>query len=99
MTYQVPFAPPPTDHEFFGVPDLPPVCIIAFLYSHFISVYLKFHRILMHLILLQASSEYTLQSLEMNASMMGMLQRTFDLLALYSIPVCSSDHDLKSLTS
>ena len=43
----------------------------------------------MHLILLQASPEYTRQSLEMNASMMGMLQRTFDLLALYSIPVCS----------
>ncbi|KAF5932183.1 hypothetical protein HYC85_028354 [Camellia sinensis] len=56
-TYQVPFAPPPADHEFVGVPDLPP-----------------------------ASSEYTRQSLEMNASMMGMLQRTFDLLALYSIP-------------
>ncbi|KAF5933242.1 hypothetical protein HYC85_029413 [Camellia sinensis] len=33
-----------------------------------------------------ASSEYTRQSLAMNASMMGMLQRTFDLLALYSIP-------------
>ncbi|CAL5381988.1 unnamed protein product [Camellia sinensis] len=33
-----------------------------------------------------ASSEYTRQSLELNASMMGMLQRTFDLLALYSIP-------------
>ncbi|KAI7994534.1 Protein MAINTENANCE OF MERISTEMS, partial [Camellia lanceoleosa] len=57
VTYQIPFAPPPADHE-----------------------------ILMHLILLQASSEYTRQSLELNASMMGMLQRTFDLLALYSIP-------------
>ncbi|CAL5381980.1 unnamed protein product [Camellia sinensis] len=33
-----------------------------------------------------ASSEYTRQSVELNASMMGMLQRTFDLLALYSIP-------------
>ncbi|KAF5932784.1 hypothetical protein HYC85_028955 [Camellia sinensis] len=33
-----------------------------------------------------ASSEYTRQSLAMNASMMGMLQRTFDLLAVYSIP-------------
>ncbi|KAF5932590.1 hypothetical protein HYC85_028761 [Camellia sinensis] len=33
-----------------------------------------------------ASSGYTRQSLAMNASMMGMLQRTFDLLALYSIP-------------
>ncbi|KAI8014400.1 Protein MAIN-LIKE 2, partial [Camellia lanceoleosa] len=48
-TYQIPFTPPPADHEFVGIPDLPP-------------------------------------SLEMNASMMGMLQRTFDLLALYSIP-------------
>ncbi|KAF5932894.1 hypothetical protein HYC85_029065 [Camellia sinensis] len=33
-----------------------------------------------------ASSGYTRQSVELNASMMGMLQRTFDLLALYSIP-------------
>ncbi|GMQ07720.1 hypothetical protein CsSME_00051804 [Camellia sinensis var. sinensis] len=33
-----------------------------------------------------ASSEYTRQSLAMNASMMGMLQRTFDLLVVYSIP-------------
>ena len=49
----------------------------------------------MHLIFLQASSAYTRQSLEMNASMMGMLQRTFDLLALYSIPVCSPDTGLK----
>ncbi|CAL5434682.1 unnamed protein product [Camellia sinensis] len=57
-TYQIPFAPPPADHEFVGVPDLPP-----------------------------APSEYTRQSLAMNASMMGMLQRTFDLLALYSIPI------------
>ncbi|KAF5934503.1 hypothetical protein HYC85_030674 [Camellia sinensis] len=57
-TYQIPFAPPPADHEFVGVPDLPP-----------------------------ASSGYTRQSLEMNASMMGILQRTFDLLALYSIPI------------
>ncbi|GMQ03811.1 hypothetical protein CsSME_00049464 [Camellia sinensis var. sinensis] len=57
-TYQIPFAPPPADHEFVGVPDLPP-----------------------------ASSGYTRQSLEMNASMMGMLQWTFDLLALYSIPI------------
>ncbi|KAF5932180.1 hypothetical protein HYC85_028351 [Camellia sinensis] len=32
-----------------------------------------------------ASSGYTRQSVELNASMMGMLQRTFDLLALYSI--------------
>ncbi|GMP55001.1 hypothetical protein CsSME_00019961 [Camellia sinensis var. sinensis] len=32
-----------------------------------------------------ASSEYTRQSVELNASMIGMLQRTFDLLALYSI--------------
>ena len=49
----------------------------------------------MHLILLQASSEYTRQSLAMNTSMMVMLQRTFELLALYSIPVCSSDTGLK----
>ncbi|KAI7990360.1 Protein MAINTENANCE OF MERISTEMS, partial [Camellia lanceoleosa] len=34
----------------------------------------------------RASSEYTRQSLELNASMIGMLKRTFDLLALYSIP-------------
>ncbi|KAF5933114.1 hypothetical protein HYC85_029285 [Camellia sinensis] len=33
-----------------------------------------------------ASSGYTRQSLAMNASMIGMLQRTFDLLAVYSIP-------------
>ncbi|XP_028122440.1 uncharacterized protein LOC114319608 isoform X3 [Camellia sinensis] len=33
-----------------------------------------------------ASSEYTRQSLELNASMIGMLQRSLDLLALYSIP-------------
>ncbi|KAF5933073.1 hypothetical protein HYC85_029244 [Camellia sinensis] len=56
-TYQIPFAPPPTDHELVGFYDLP-----------------------------LASSEYTWQSLELNASMMGMLQRTFDLLALYGIP-------------
>ncbi|KAL7184930.1 hypothetical protein ACSBR2_026973 [Camellia fascicularis] len=56
-TYQIPFAPPPADHELVDVRDLPP-----------------------------ASSEYTRQSLELNASMLGMLQRTFDLLALYSIP-------------
>ena len=49
----------------------------------------------MPLIHLQASSEYTRQSLELNASMMGMLQRTFDLLALYSIPVCPPDNGLK----
>ncbi|XP_028060081.1 uncharacterized protein LOC114263696 [Camellia sinensis] len=42
-----------------------------------------------------ASSEYTRQSLAMNASMMGMLQRTIDLLAVYSIPVCPSDAGLK----
>ncbi|XP_028077217.1 uncharacterized protein LOC114279200 [Camellia sinensis] len=42
-----------------------------------------------------ASSEYTRQSLAMNASMMGMLQRTFDPLAVYSIPVCPSDTGLK----
>ena len=38
-TYQIPFTPPPTDHELVGVPDLPPVCIIAFriLHCHFIS--------------------------------------------------------------
>ncbi|XP_028117319.1 uncharacterized protein LOC114314953 isoform X2 [Camellia sinensis] len=57
-TYQIPFAPPPADHELVGFHDLPP-----------------------------ASSEYTQQSLELNASMMGMLQQTFDLLALYSIPI------------
>ncbi|XP_028122438.1 uncharacterized protein LOC114319608 isoform X1 [Camellia sinensis] len=34
-----------------------------------------------------ASSEYTCQSLELNASMIGMLQRSLDLLALYSIPL------------
>ncbi|KAF5932880.1 hypothetical protein HYC85_029051 [Camellia sinensis] len=34
-----------------------------------------------------ASSEYTRQSVELNASMIGMLQWTFDLLALYSIPL------------
>ena len=96
-TYQIPFAPPPADHEFIGVPDLPPVCITALLYSHFILVYLIFHRILMHLVLLQASFEYTRQSLAMNASMMGMLQRTLDLLALCSIPVCSSDTGLKPI--
>ncbi|XP_028113803.1 uncharacterized protein LOC114311827 [Camellia sinensis] len=33
-----------------------------------------------------ASFEYTRQSLELNASMMGMLQRSFNLLAIYSIP-------------
>ena len=93
-TYQISFAPPPADHEFVGVPDVPPVCITAF-FNHFIFVYLIVHRILMHLILLQASSASTRQSLVMNASMMGMLQRTFDLLALYSIPVCSSDSGLK----
>ncbi|GMP24285.1 hypothetical protein CsSME_00001601 [Camellia sinensis var. sinensis] len=54
---QIPFAPPPADHELVNFYDLPP-----------------------------ASSEYTRQSLELNASMMGMLQRSFDLLAIYSIP-------------
>ncbi|GMP85754.1 hypothetical protein CsSME_00038795 [Camellia sinensis var. sinensis] len=33
-----------------------------------------------------ASSEYTRQSLELSASLMGMLQRSLDLLAMYSIP-------------
>ncbi|KAF5933342.1 hypothetical protein HYC85_029513 [Camellia sinensis] len=46
-----------------------------------------------------ASSEYTRQSVELNASMMGMLQRTFDLMALYSIPVCPSDDSLKPFIS
>ncbi|GMP74044.1 hypothetical protein CsSME_00031580 [Camellia sinensis var. sinensis] len=55
-TYQIPFAPPPADHELVRFYDLPP-----------------------------AFSEYTRQSLELNASMMGMLQRSFDLLAIYSI--------------
>ena len=36
--YQIPFAPPPAGHELAGIPDLPPVCITAFLYSHLISV-------------------------------------------------------------
>ena len=50
----------------------------------------------MYLIFLQASSEYTRQSVELNASLMGMLQRTLDALAVYGLPVCSSDHSLKS---
>ncbi|KAI8029683.1 Protein MAIN-LIKE 2, partial [Camellia lanceoleosa] len=37
-----------------------------------------------------ASSEYTRQSLELAASMMGMFQRSLDLLAIYGIPICSS---------
>ena len=49
----------------------------------------------MLLTLLQASSEYTRQSLELTASVMGMLQQSLDLLAIYSIPVYSSDHGLK----
>ena len=49
----------------------------------------------MFLTLLQASSEYTRQSLKLTASLMGMLQQSLDLLAIYSIPVCSSDHGLK----
>ncbi|XP_028071578.1 uncharacterized protein LOC114273941 [Camellia sinensis] len=42
-----------------------------------------------------ASSEYTRQSLELTASVMGMLQQSLDLLAIYSIPVCFSDRGLK----
>ena len=53
----------------------------------------------MYYFILQASSEYTQQSLELNASMMGMLQWTFDLLALYSILVCPSDDGLKPFIS
>ncbi|XP_028069559.1 uncharacterized protein LOC114272081 [Camellia sinensis] len=34
-----------------------------------------------------ASSEYTRQSLDLTASVMGMFQRSLDLLAIYSIPV------------
>lgn len=100
-TYQIPFAPPPADHELAGIPDLPPVCITSFciLHWHFILVYLIFRGILIYLVLLQASSEYTRQSVELNASMMGMLQWTFDLLALYSIPVCPSDDGLKPFIS
>lgn len=96
-TYQIPFAPPPADHELVGFYDLPPVFTIAFciLHCHFILFFLIFRKILILLTLLQASSKYTRQSLELNASMMGILQRSFDLLAIYSIPVCSFDHSLK----
>lgn len=40
-TYQIPFAPPPTDHELVGFYDLPPVCTTSscILHCHFISVY------------------------------------------------------------
>lgn len=74
-TYQIPIAPPPTDHELVGFDDLPPVCttVSCILHCHFISFRLIFRRILMLLTLLQASSEYTRQSLELTASMMGML--------------------------
>ena len=33
-TYQIPFAPPPADHELAGIPDLPPVCITSFCILH-----------------------------------------------------------------
>ncbi|GMP80378.1 hypothetical protein CsSME_00035496 [Camellia sinensis var. sinensis] len=56
-TYQIPIAPPPTDHELVGVRDLTP-----------------------------ASIEYTGQSLELTASVIGMLQRSIDLLTIYGIP-------------
>ena len=49
----------------------------------------------MLLTVLQASSEYTRQSLELTASVMGMLQLCLDLLSIYSILVCPSDHGLE----
>ena len=71
-------------------------CILHLALSfHFISFLLIFCKILTHLILLQASSEYTRQSLELTASMMGMLQQGLDLLSIYGIPVCSSGHGLE----
>ncbi|XP_028058829.1 uncharacterized protein LOC114262654 [Camellia sinensis] len=69
-TYQISIAPPPADHELVGFYGLPPVCTTAFciLHSHFISIRLIFRRILILLTLLQASYEYTRQSLELTAS-------------------------------
>ncbi|GMP55320.1 hypothetical protein CsSME_00020173 [Camellia sinensis var. sinensis] len=56
-TYQIPIAPPLTDHELVEVRGLTP-----------------------------ASIEYAGQSMELTASVMGMLQRSIDLLTIYGIP-------------
>ena len=47
--------------------------------------------------LLQASIEYTRQALELTALVMGMLQRSMDLLSIYSILVSSFNLSPKSL--
>lgn len=44
-----------------------------------------------------ASIEYTGQSLELTASVMGMLQRSLDLLSIYSIPISSFNISPKTL--
>ena len=46
---------------------------------------------------LQASIEYTGQALELTASGMGRLQRSMDLVSIYSIPVSSFNLSLKTL--
>mgnify|MGYP003703362931 CR=1 FL=1 len=61
--------------------------IFCISHCHFISFRLIFRRILMLLTLLQASSEYTRQSLKLTASVMGMFQQSLDLVAIYGIPV------------
>ena len=40
-TYQIPFAPPPADHELVGFHDLPPVCITTF-YASCIGISFQF---------------------------------------------------------
>ena len=70
--------------------------------SHFafcivISIHLISRRILMTSTLLQAFIEYIRQSLELTASVMGMLQRSIDLLTIYGIPVSSFNLGLKTL--
>ena len=96
-TYQIPIAPPSADHELVGVYGSTTVCTttLYILYSHFISFLLIFRRILMLLTLLQASVEYTRQSLELTASVMRILQRSIDLLTIYGIPVSFFNRSLK----
>ncbi|GMP77497.1 hypothetical protein CsSME_00033759 [Camellia sinensis var. sinensis] len=70
-TYQITIAPHPADHELVEVRGSTPLIS---------------RRLLMTSTLLQASIEYTGQALELKASVMGMLQRSTDLLGIYGIP-------------
>ncbi|CAL5367674.1 unnamed protein product [Camellia sinensis] len=64
----------------------PRYVLLDFAFCTVISIHLISRRILMTLTLLQASVEYTRQSLELIASAVGILQRCIGLLTIYNIP-------------